>query len=73
MSDSVAEFDALIYKVQTLAAGGFRISIDGTSQDIAQAAYLMPFADTPGKIVRVTIERVQGSKQVEYGGRLADE
>lgn len=63
MPSKLAEFDAIIYKVQTLAAGGFRVSIDGTSQDIAQAAFLMPFADTPGELIRVTFERVKKNEQ----------
>jgi hypothetical protein len=57
--DEIARFKGSIYKVQTLAAGGFRVTLDGTSMDIAQAAFLMPYADTPGVIVEVIFRTVE--------------
>jgi hypothetical protein len=59
----VANVIGLIAKVQTLATGGFRIWIDGTTQDIAQAAFLMPFADTPGALMEITFYDMQPVKQ----------
>ena len=53
----IAQFTGIVYKVQSLASGGWRVSFDGITQNVAQAAFLMPFADAPGVQVRVTVER----------------
>jgi hypothetical protein len=57
--DTISTFRATIQKVQTLTAGGFRVTYDGLSEDIAQAAFQMPFADTPGVLVEVTVKIIQ--------------
>ena len=49
----VARFVGQVSKVQTAVDGGFRIWLDGGNQDIVTAAYLMPFATTPGALVEV--------------------
>jgi hypothetical protein len=45
--------------VQSLSVGGFRVTVDGISKQIAQAAFLMPFADTPGEYKEVVFYRVK--------------
>ena len=65
MTDPIASFEGQIYKVQTIAAGGFRVTIDGSSVDIASAAFLMPYADAP-VTVRVTFEELLNSRE-QYG------
>lgn len=66
MSDEWQTISQIVYgtvnKVQTLAAGGFRVTIDGIAPELAQAAFLMPFADAPGVTLRVTFERLVEKK-----------
>ena len=58
---------AVIYKVQTLAHGGFRLTIDGTSQELQEAAALMAYADTPGALLDISFRKVEKQEKSEYG------
>lgn len=61
---------AVVYKVQTLAAGGFRVTIDGTSQELREAAALMAYADTPGALLDISFRQTEKKEVSEYGGKL---
>lgn len=60
------KFRAIVNKVQSITAGGFRVTLDGLSQDIVQAAYLMPIADTPGITVEVNIRVIEENEQTKH-------
>ena len=57
---------AVVYKVQTLSAGGFRVTIDGTSQELREAAALMAYADMPGALLDVSFRQVESAKNYEW-------
>jgi hypothetical protein len=63
--EPIAQFPAIVWKVQTIAAGGARVAFDLTSDQLVQAAYLMQLADTPGAWVLVTVERWKDNQQQE--------
>ena len=52
-------FLATVQKVQTIAAGGFRIAFDTDGSHVRDAALLLAYADATGVMVRVTVEQVE--------------
>ena len=48
-------FLAQIYKVQNLAAGGFRLTLDISSQEAEAAAELLKLSDKTGLLLSVAI------------------
>ena len=68
MSENVASVkDVIIYKVQTLAAGGGRITLDFDSSQWLEVMPLLIFADTPGELLNVDFSRVEQEIEDSYG------
>ena len=67
LSKDALEFDAIVYKVQTLVDNGLRVTLDLPEQAIEAAAVLMALKREGGALnVTVSIK----DKPTEYGGRL---
>jgi hypothetical protein len=67
-TEPVAQFPAVVWKVQTIASGGARVAFDLASDQLVQAAYLMQLADTPGAWVQVTVEMLEErANETDYG------
>ena len=50
-----------------MSGGGFRCTYDGNSQDIAQAAFQMPYADTPGMLVEIIVRKLDDEQSNPIG------
>ena len=69
MSENIASVkDVIIYKVQTLAAGGGRITLDFDSRQWLEVMPLLIFADTPGALLNVDFSRIELDKDEESYG-----
>ncbi len=55
MNNEPVEFTAEIVKVQNLASGGYRVTLDIPSVFAAPAAILFLYADKPGMLVDTTM------------------
>ena len=56
-------FDGQIVKVQSMADGGWRMTVDGGQDSLAVAAVLMAIATTPDSLCRITVnELMPGSR-----------
>ena len=57
-------FLAQIYKVQNMASGGFRLTLDISSQEAEAAAELLKLSDKTGLLLSVTLKEDDGEPTI---------
>ena len=64
------EFQFVIYKVQNLANGGYRVALDVPSVYAKEVAMLLVYSDSPGITgsAKIELSKEEGDQEVENYG-----